>query len=213
MIACSKCGRSEPHVSFSKNQRYCRSCQSEYRKAYWKANRESESSRHRSYYANNKEARKEAFVRWATENRDELLTKKRARYQAVKDIVAPRNRARVKEWRVANRAKKNAAESRREADKLRATPKWADMMRIQEFYELARRMTEATGYSWHVDHIVPLRSKIVCGLHCAHNLQVIPGKDNSSKGNRYWPDMPGQHENPLAKLRTAYREAGGVIQV
>jgi hypothetical protein len=78
---------------------------------------------------------------------------------------------------------------RRNAEKLKATPSWANLFFIEEAYDLAQRRTEATGFQWHVDHIVPLRSKRVCGLHVEHNLQVIPARTNLAKGNRVWPFM------------------------
>lgn len=71
-----------------------------------------------------------------------------------------------------------------------ATPKWANLELVREFYRLANRISLSSGIKHHVDHIVPLKSDIVCGLHNQFNLQVIPGKDNLRKHNRYWPDMP-----------------------
>lgn len=68
-------------------------------------------------------------------------------------------------------------------------PKWVDRKAIRALYAEAVRLTAETGIVHHVDHIVPLQSKLVCGLHVPCNLQVIPGDQNMSKSNRHWPDM------------------------
>lgn len=59
-------------------------------------------------------------------------------------------------------------------------PKWTEIAKIQEFY---RNCPE--GY--HVDHILPLKGKLVSGLHVLGNLQYLSAKDNLAKGNKYTP--------------------------
>lgn len=101
-----------------------------------------------------------------------------------------RTRAAALAWYYRNPDKCNEAKARRRAIEKRVTPAWRDRARILEVYALAKRLTKTLGIKHHVDHIVPLRSALVCGLHVEHNLRVIPAAENRSKNNRYWPDMP-----------------------
>lgn len=78
-----------------------------------------------------------------------------------------------------------AAASRRRAAKLNAMPCWADKRKINAIYARASRLREETGENWHVDHIVPLQSPVVCGLHVHQNLRIIPALENIKKSNKF----------------------------
>lgn len=97
---------------------------------------------------------------------------------------------RVKLFRAANPHKVNALTAKRRANKLNATPSWSNSFFVNEAYALAKLREEKTGKKWHVDHIVPLQSKLVCGLHAHTNIQVILASENIEKNNRHWPEMP-----------------------
>lgn len=60
-----------------------------------------------------------------------------------------------------------------------ATPRWADLTGIREFYRKARDV------GMEVDHAVPIAGKRVCGLHVLNNLQMLSRTANASKGNRH----------------------------
>ena len=73
------------------------------------------------------------------------------------------------------------------AAKLQRTPKWLtedDHWMIEQAYDIAVKRSEATNIMWHVDHIVPLQGRTVCGLHVPWNMQVITEVENKRKGNR-----------------------------
>lgn len=101
-------------------------------------------------------------------------------------------KAKNQEWVKANPHKLRSARASRKASKSRRTPEWltpADFERMALIYDLAKGMEYATGIPHHVDHIIPLRGKLVSGLHCPSNLQIITAAENCSKSNRWNPDQ------------------------
>lgn len=138
-------------------------------------------------------------LRAANPDRMKAQSKKQYYKNRLKSIACTRrwqerNQERVKAvraaWRKKNQHLRTAKQSLRKATKLRATPAWANDFFIKEIYHLAALRTKMLDFKWHVDHIIPLQSLLVCGLHVENNLQVIPAVKNIAKLNRQWPDMP-----------------------
>ena len=110
--------------------------------------------------------------------------KKKASYERTKE----HHLAQKKVYRQANKSKVNALAKAYKVRKKNRMPKWVDkehMWLIKEAYELAQLRTKLFGFSWHVDHIIPIQGELVSGLHVIENLQVIPGIENIKKKNRF----------------------------
>lgn len=179
---CSKCGDEKPLNEFCAHKTTrdrrgvrCNACETERARARYAADREGRKAKSAAWREANPERHMQNVAAWRTAHPEKHKASVR--------------KARAK-WARAHPEKVNARNSLRHATKMNAVPKWANTFFIGEAYDLARRRTEATGVEWEVDHIIPLRSEMVCGLHVENNLRVIPALHNQQKGNRHWPDMP-----------------------
>lgn len=75
--------------------------------------------------------------------------------------------------------------AKRRAFKRKATPKWADMDEIRFVYKLSLMAKIIHKIPYEVDHVIPLISDYVCGLHVYENLQILPKAQNRQKSNTF----------------------------
>lgn len=112
-------------------------------------------------------------------------------------------RGKAKVYYEANKHIFRAGAAKYEADKIRATPSWADHTKIRAIYKEAARLTAETGIQHEVDHYYPLRSKIMCGLHVETNLQILTAEANRKKSN----SIPTQEDHPDGTIEEAESRA------
>jgi hypothetical protein len=129
---------------------------------------------------------------WKSDNQDWVKAYEQIRgqayYSANREKILNKNKAYVKNNPDKHRKSMRVAASKRRGVVNKSCPKWLtddQHAQIKFLYDLARDCEITAGQKYHVDHIVPLQGKNVCGLHVPWNLQVLPADINMSKGNRY----------------------------
>jgi hypothetical protein len=135
-----------------------------------------------NYFAeyNKREAVKDAKHDWYLENREQVIAAANTRPAHVK-------REYQAAWKERNKTWVRADTKARRRKHREATPPWLSRKQksaIRQMYQVAITLTQTTGEQYVVDHIVPLRSDVVCGLHVAWNLRVITQSENLQKSNK-----------------------------
>jgi hypothetical protein len=142
---------------------------------------------------------------WYMDNREAILSSEDRKQQQQKYQHKNRDHIREvsKQWRnnnkqhvnqyarqyqKLNRPYYNAKQAAYRAQKRLATPGWCEHNAIILLYRESRQISQTTGVSHHVDHIVPLVHPKVCGLHCLANLRIITEYDNKTKNNKFTVD-------------------------
>lgn len=201
-VAC-KYGHTEGFYKSGK----CKECVKIYKQKYYLENRESilrglkqkyhaDPEKHREqsrrWRKNNPEKVREGKRRWSDANPEKLKEQYRRKYaknpEKHKDRMRlwvannpEKSRAIKRNWMENNRELHNHQNALQRAARRGATPPWADKKAIETVYKNCPK-----GH--HVDHIIPLKGKIVCGLHVETNLQYLTAAANRSKNNKFNPE-------------------------
>lgn len=185
MKHCNICNTDKPKSDFHMRRasgdglaHKCKTCVAEYRaknktmyknlrKAWHEKHKESERAKALAYYHSHRESRRQKHIEYMLRTADQQRN-----YRKLKNAEY-----------VARTAKRRASLEQR-------TPKWLteqDIKQMQKVYKTAQEFEKITGVPHHVDHEIPLRGRMVSGLHVPSNLRVIPAVLNVSKSNKYDP--------------------------
>ena len=162
------------HIAARKTKGACIECL----KVEWAKGNEMRADYFREY--NKREDVKDRKNEWYQENREAVINNAATRPAHV--LREYRN-----VWKANNKTQIRADTKARRRKHREATPPWLTRKQkseIRQLYQIAITMTQTTGEQYVVDHIVPLRSYEVCGLHVPWNLRVITQEKNLKKSNK-----------------------------
>lgn len=158
------------HVALRETKGNCVACREE----DWKKDNEKRKDKPKT------EAAKAAAKRYYARNREAVIARAAARPSHETRVYKDRYNQRNPEYR-------KAQTSLRKRRHREATPPWVTQEQkrvMRNLYLQAQRLTKITGERYVVDHIVPLISDEVCGLHLPWNLRVITQEENLKKSNK-----------------------------
>jgi hypothetical protein len=173
---CKGCAQIKPMSLFYKDKQakdscstYCKECTKAKVNAAYRNNKEVHNARSNAYRRKNMPKIRAIAANYREKNREKI-------------------NAYSNEWVKSNRLNSTLNTAKYRSAKLQRTPAWLtefDLLKIKCLYQLAAMRTRESGYTWDVDHIIPLKGKLVSGLHVPDNLRVIPARENKRKLNKY----------------------------
>ena len=160
----------------------CKTCRNIKQREWRKANKELYNKTRLTWYheKKGKEISNEACKKWRSNNPEY----QKQWYDSNKEKFA----VYVKNWASRNKGSINSSNQKRRAALLNAIPRWItsdDMELITFIYDICVETSKERGVKYHVDHIIPLQGKQVCGLHVPSNLRIITATENLKKGNKF----------------------------
>lgn len=171
----------------------CSEKEKEYARKWYHANKERLKGKRRAYHLKNRERIIQKVKDWNRKNREKKNAWSRATwkkyfkpatrkawYEKNKDYLRIQARER---YRTQDKYRTDGA--RKASARRRAICAWADFDKVTAIYAEARRLTKETGTEHVVDHVVPIKHKLVCGLTNEFNLRVIPNSENAKKKNKF----------------------------
>jgi hypothetical protein len=129
---------------------------------------------------NRREKVKEAKHQWYLNNKEKVIA-------AANSTPSHLKKEYQKAWKERNATWVRADTKARRRKHREATPPWLTKVQkreMREIYKAAITTTKITGIQYVVDHIVPLRSELVCGLHVPWNLRITTHEENLKKSNK-----------------------------
>ena len=161
------------HIAPRKTKGACVECM----KVEWQQAAEKRGDYFREY--NRREEVKYRKHEWYQDNREQVIAAASTRPAHVK-------REYQTAWKERNLVWVRADTKARRRKHREATPPWLSRQQkaqTRELYKVAITMSKTTGEQYVVDHIYPLRSDVVCGLHVPWNLRIITQQQNLEKSN------------------------------
>jgi hypothetical protein len=172
---CASCKVNQPTSNFrwakTRFESWCKECKSKHKKEWYRKNKEyaiAEATKyHYASYAEKREHKIKYAKEWVKNNPEKYKVNAKRCYEKTK-------------------LKRFAYQALSRAKRRNAVPKWFDSIKedVQKIYIEARTKTLETGIPHEVDHIIPLVSEYVCGLHVPNNLRVVTRYENRSKQNK-----------------------------